>query len=187
MLSVNENITEKYKTATFGAGCFWCVEAIFGLLKGVIHVKSGYTGGHTPNPTYEEVCDGVTGHAEVVQITYDPNVISFENLLAVFWNIHNPTTLNQQGIDYGTQYRSAIFYHNDYQRKVALKSKQFFEDSDLWPHKYVTEISKLDVFYPAESYHDNFYSQNMEEFYCSQIITPKINKFKRIFTQWLKQ
>ncbi|CEN45576.1 Peptide methionine sulfoxide reductase MsrA [Capnocytophaga canimorsus] len=131
MLSVNENITEKYKTATFGAGCFWCVEAIFGLLKGVIHVKSGYTGGHTPNPTYEEVCDGVTGHAEVVQITYDPNVISFENLLAVFWNIHNPTTLNQQGIDYGTQYRSAIFYHNDYQRKAALKSKQFLRISDF--------------------------------------------------------
>jgi len=172
--------------ATLGAGCFWCVEAIFQNLDGVTSVVSGYSGGCVENPTYKEVCSGETGHAEVCQLTYDPNKISFEDLLEVFWSIHDPTTLNRQGADIGTQYRSAIFYHNDKQKESAEKLKKELNESGAFENEIVTEIVPAEKFYPAEDYHQNYFDENKSAPYCSFVIKPKLEKFKKAFNDKLK-
>lgn len=173
--------------ATFGAGCFWCTEAVFQRVKGVLKVESGYAGGTVPNPTYEAVCTGITGHAEVTQITYDPKIISFAELLEVFWKTHNPTTLNRQGADVGTQYRSAIFYHNNEQKELAEKYKHQLDEAKIWDAAIVTEISPFKKFYKAENYHQNYYNNNSSAPYCSFVITPKLEKFEKIFKDKLKK
>jgi peptide-methionine (S)-S-oxide reductase len=180
--TANSNID----TATFGAGCFWCVEAVFQRLNGVISVKSGYSGGSVKNPSYKEVCAGTTGHAEVAQITYDKTVVSFDELLEVFWKTHDPTTLNRQGNDFGTQYRSAVFYHNEEQKKLAEKYKEEINKSGAYPNPVITEISPLINFYPAEDYHQNYFNQNGSEGYCRYVIQPKVEKFEKIFKNKLK-
>jgi peptide-methionine (S)-S-oxide reductase len=177
------NLVEK---ATFGAGCFWCVEAVFQQLRGVQQVVSGYTGGKKANPTYKEICTGTTDHAEVAQITFNPQEISFETLLDIFWKTHDPTTLNRQGADTGTQYRSAIFYENETQKKMAEQSKQKMEASRFWPDPIVTEISPLQTFYPAESYHQNYFQENPGNPYCQQVLVPKLQKLKKMFSNKLK-
>ena len=176
----------KSEIATFGAGCFWCVEAVFQELNGVIQVESGYMGGKSPNPTYREVCSGTTGHAEVVQITYDPSVISYEELLEVLWTTHDPTTLNRQGADAGTQYRSAIFYHNDQQKQIAEQSKAQVAPS-IWNKTIVTEIVPAGAFYPAEAYHQDYYANNANAGYCQIVINPKIEKLRTKFKDKLKK
>ena len=178
-------MSAQIETATFGAGCFWCVEAIFQRLEGVQQVVSGYAGGVVENPTYQQVCSGVTGHAEVVQIAFAPEGISFDDLLHVFWCTHDPTTLNRQGADVGTQYRSAIFYHSDEQKATAESSKRETDASDLWPNPIVTEIVPLPVFYPAEIYHQNYFNLNPNQPYCQVVIHPKIRKFKQEFGEKL--
>ena len=167
--------------ATFGSGCFWCTEAFFQRLKGVYNVESGYTGGQLKNPTYREVCMGNTGHAEVIHFDYDPDQISFVELLEVFWKTHDPTTLNRQGNDVGTQYRSAIFYHTDAQRDEALAYKQKLDQAGIWPDPIVTEITPFDIFYPAEDYHKEYFNNNEDQPYCSFVINPKLAKFKEVF------
>ena len=162
--------------ATFGAGCFWCVEAVFQRLEGVQDVLPGYSGGDKDNPTYKEVCTGRTGHAEVAQITFDPTIISFDELLNMFWQSHDPTTLNRQGNDVGTQYRSAIFYHNEEQRSTAEKSKEKFDISGIFSNQIVTEITALDQFWLAEDYHNNYYENNPNQPYCRIVIKPKLDK-----------
>lgn len=174
-------------TATLGAGCFWCVEAVFQRLNGVKSVSSGYSGGTIKNPSYREVCMGVTGHAEVAQIVYDPKVVSFAEILEVFWKTHDPTTLNQQGADRGTQYRSAIFYHSEEQKQLAEKYKSELDKSGAYPAPIVTEISAFTVFYPAEDYHQNYYNQNGGESYCRYVIQPKVEKFEKVFKDKLKK
>jgi peptide-methionine (S)-S-oxide reductase len=173
-------------TATFGAGCFWCIEALFQNLKGVHNVEAGYSGGNVKNPTYTDVCTGTTGHAEVTRITFDLEIISFEQLLDVFWRTHDPTTLNRQGADVGTQYRSVIFYNNEEQRKIAGESKQSMGSSGLWKEPIVTEISPLEEFYKAEEYHQNYYSNNSNQRYCLAVKTPKLKKFFKEFKHLLK-
>jgi peptide-methionine (S)-S-oxide reductase len=173
------------ETATFGAGCFWCVEAVFQELKGVESVISGYTGGSVINPTYREIGYGNTGHAEVAQIKFDPNVISFEELLEVLWTTHDPTTLNRQGADAGTQYRSAIFYHDETQKKAAEKSKAEIAPQ-IWDDPIVTEIAAFGVFYIAEDYHQNYYALNPNQGYCRAVINPKLAKFRKKFADKLK-
>jgi peptide-methionine (S)-S-oxide reductase len=195
--SNNNTIMEKEKmenisgsnidTATFGAGCFWCVEAVFQRMNGVLSVKSGYSGGTVKNPSYKEVCTGSTGHAEVVQITYDKTKVSFDELLEVFWKTHDPTTLNRQGNDYGTQYRSVVFYHNDEQKKLAEKYKAEINKSGAYPGPIVTEISPFTAFYPAEDYHQNYYNENGSEPYCRFVIQPKVEKFEKIFKDKMKK
>lgn len=176
-----------YDTATFANGCFWCTEAIFADLKGVIKVTSGYTGGHVPNPTYEEVCKGTTGHAECLQIIYDPTQISFDELLEVFWGTHDPTTLNRQGADVGTQYRSAVFYHNEEQKTKAQGYKEALDKSGAFPDPIVTEITPFDVFYSAEDYHQNYFANNENKNpYCKIVIRPKVDKFRKVFKDKLK-
>ena len=172
--------------ATFGSGCFWCTEAVFQDLEGVSGVVSGYAGGHIKNPAYREVCEGRTGHAEVVQITYDPAVVSFDTLLEIFWKTHDPTTLNRQGNDVGTQYRSVVFYHDEEQRKVATEYKEQLNASGAFGDPVITEISPLDTFYPAEAYHQNYYKNNPEQGYCSFVVRPKVEKFKKAFGDRLK-
>ncbi len=172
--------------ATFGAGCFWCVEAVFQELKGVLKVESGYMGGAIPNPTYREVCTGTTGHAEVTRITFDPTVISYEELLEVLWTTHDPTTLNRQGADAGTQYRSAIFYHSEDQKSKAEKSKKDVATT-IWDSPIVTEIVPADTFYPAEEYHQDYYALNPNAGYCRAVISPKVAKVRATFTDKLKQ
>ena len=162
--------------ATFGAGCFWCVEAVFERLDGVKDVMPGYTGGHKNNPTYKEICTGMTGHAEVAQVTYDSKIITFNELLDMFWKSHDPTTRNRQGNDIGTQYRSAIFYHNDKQKLLAEESKLKVDNSRIFTNPIVTEITKLDKFWPAEDYHNNYYANNMDQPYCRIVIKPKLDK-----------
>ena len=179
-LVLSLNITDMEK-ATFGSGCFWCTEAMFQRLNGVSNVKSGYAGGSVENPTYEEVCKGETGHAEVIQFEYDPNLITYSELLEVFWKTHDPTTLNRQGNDVGTQYRSVVFYHDDRQKELAEEYKGKLEDSNIWPDPIVTEITALDTFYPAEAYHDDYFNQNGNQPYCSFVVAPKVEKFKKIF------
>ncbi len=174
-----------YEQATFGAGCFWCVEAIFQELRGVKAVVSGFSGGHIKNPAYREVIAGTTGHAEVVQITFDPEVISFEKLLMVFWSTHDPTTLNRQGADVGTQYRSAIFYHSEEQKEQALQSKAEVA-TQLWDDPIVTEVTAFDKFYEAEEYHQNYFALNPNQGYCRVVINPKLKKFRENFADWLK-
>jgi peptide-methionine (S)-S-oxide reductase len=175
------NMPQTYETATFGAGCFWCVEAIFQNLKGVHSVVSGYAGGTVEHPTYQQVCTGDTGHAEVIQITFDPAVITYEDLLDVFWRTHDPTTLNRQGADVGTQYRSVIFYHNARQKAIAEQSKRDIAASGVWRDPIVTEIVPLRNFYKAETYHQNYYRLNPNQPYCRFVIDPKIQKFKKDF------
>jgi len=174
-------------TATFGAGCFWCVEAIFQDLKGVEKVVSGYTGGHVENPTYKEVCTGNTGHAEVIQVFYNPEVISFKDLLEVFWQTHDPTTLNRQGNDVGTQYRSAIFYHSSEQKELAERYKKELDQSGAFSAPIVTEIVPFTRFYPAEDYHQNYFNLNQRQPYCSFVIKPKLDKFRKVFGEKLKK
>mgnify|MGYP003733557683 FL=1 len=163
--------------AVFGAGCFWCVEAIFLQLNGVNKVVSGYTGGHIENPTYEDICTGNSGHAEVCKITFDPKVVSFETLLKIFWENHDPTTLNKQGADIGTQYRSTIFYTTDEQKELSLKYKNELSENNVFNNPIVTEITKLNKFYIAEDYHQNYYNNNINRPYCMFIIKPKLDKF----------
>ena len=166
--------------ATFGAGCFWCVEAVFQRLEGVKDVVPGYCGGDKDNPTYKEVCTGMTGHAEVAQITFDPATISFDELLNMFWKSHDPTTRNRQGNDVGTQYRSAIFYHNEEQRSAAERSKENLDNSKIFSNQIVTEIITLDKFWPAEDYHNDYYNNNPNQPYCRIVIKPKLDKlFKK--------
>ncbi len=173
--------------ATFGAGCFWCVEAVFQNLKGVQQVISGYTGGQVDNPTYQQICTGTTGHAEVTQITFDPEIISFAELLYIFWRSHDPTTLNRQGADTGTQYRSAIFYHTKSQKTTAEQSKQETDDSALWATPVVTEISPAGTFYEAENYHQNYYRLNPNQPYCRMVIDPKMQKLKALLADKLQE
>ncbi len=172
--------------ATFGAGCFWCTEAVFQQLKGVKSVVSGYSGGKLKDPTYEQVSTGTTGHAEVVQVSFDPKVISYEELLKVFWATHDPTTLNRQGHDVGTQYRSAVFYHSDEQKKLAEKHKAELDESHEFDRPIVTEITRFDAFYPAEGYHQNYFNDNSRQPYCARTIRPKVNKVKKAFKDKLK-
>lgn len=182
----NTNDTTITDTITLGAGCFWCVEAIFDQLKGVEKVISGYAGGEIKNPSYKEVCTGRTGHAEVCQVIYNPKIISIEEILEVFWQTHDPTTLNKQGGDVGTQYRSAIFYHNNAQKQIAEAYKQQLESSNIFSNPIVTEITTFTNFYPAEDYHQDYFDLNGEQPYCSAIIKPKVEKFKKKFKDKLK-
>lgn len=182
----NKTNTSTIDTATLGAGCFWCVEAVFQQLKGVIKVTSGYSGGTVKNPAYREVCNGTTGHAEVCQITYDKSKIKFEELLEVFWKTHDPTTLNRQGADAGTQYRSAVFYHNAEQKELAEKYKAELNKSGAFENPIVTEITAYTNFYPAEDYHQNYFLQNGSEPYCRFVIQPKVEKFEKVFKSKMK-
>ena len=173
--------------ATFGSGCFWCSEAVFEMVKGVTAVESGYAGGTTENPTYEEVCRGSTGAAEVIQITYDPEIISYDELLEMFWKAHDPTTLNRQGNDVGTQYRSVILYHNDEQKKKAEDYKKILDESGAWNDQIVTEIAPYNNYTKAEDYHQNYYENNPNQGYCTIVIGPKIEKFEKVFKDKLKE
>jgi len=175
------------ETATFGTGCFWCTEAIFKELEGVISVMPGYSGGQTLNPTYKEVCSGGTGHAECTQIVYDPSKISYDELLEVFFKVHDPTSLNRQGNDVGTQYRSVIFYHNDEQKRLAEKYKTELDRSGAYDKPLVTQIAALEKFYPAENYHQDYYEYNKDKNpYCAVVIRPKLEKFRKVFGEKLK-
>jgi peptide-methionine (S)-S-oxide reductase len=176
----------KLDTATFGAGCFWCVEAVFQRLKGVERVISGYSGGSVVKPTYKQVCEGNTGHAEVCQIYYDPSVISYKELLEVFWKTHDPTTLNRQGNDVGTQYRSVVFYHSDEQKKLSEFYKAELDKSGIFSDPVLTEITPFSEFYPAEDYHQNYFDENGNQPYCSFVIRPKLEKFEKVFKEKLK-
>jgi len=179
-------MTKASETTTLASGCFWCTEAIFKRLKGVQSVISGYTGGTTPDPTYQQVCSGNTGHAEAIQVVFNPLEISFEKILEIFWRTHNPTTLNQQGYDHGTQVRSAIFYHTDQQKAAALYSKSQLEAENLYPDPIVTEISPVSEFYEAEVDHQNYYDQNQRVPYCNVVIDPKIHKLLKDYKQNIK-
>ena len=172
-------MTNQTEKATLGGGCFWCTEAVYLEVKGVSEVVSGYAGGSIENPTYEQICTGTTGHAEVIQITFDPNIISYEDILYIFWRTHDPTTLNRQGADKGTQYRSVIFYHDEMQKAIAEKSKAETDASGLWANPIVTEISPLPTFYPGEGYHQNYYRSNPNQPYCRVVIDPKMAKFRK--------
>ncbi|GET29131.1 peptide methionine sulfoxide reductase MsrA [Prolixibacter sp. SD074] len=182
----NMNEKAKYDTATFGTGCFWCTEAIFSELKGVKEAISGYSGGTVKNPSYREVCTGKTGHAECIQVIYNPKVISYPELLKVFWQTHDPTTLNRQGHDVGTQYRSVIFYHNEKQKEFAEGYKKKLNSAGIWDNPIVTEITKFEVFYPAEDYHQKYYENNSTQPYCRLVVTPKLEKFRKVFKDKLK-
>lgn len=172
--------------ATLAGGCFWCTEAVFKRLKGVVSVKSGYAASQVANPSYKQVCTGRTGAAEGIQITYDPTIISYETLLDIFWNTHDPTTLNRQGNDVGTQYRSAIYYHNGEQKRVALASKEALEKSGKYSKPVVTEITEFTNFYPAENYHDDYYDSNRLQGYCMVIIDPKVRKLLKMYSNEVK-
>ena len=173
--------------ATFGTGCFWCTEAVFQQLEGVTSVTSGYSGGHVENPTYEQVCDKKTGHAECLNIVYDPAKISFDELLKAFWYSHDPTTLNRQGNDVGPQYRSVIFYHSEEQRTTAEEYKKELDKSGAFNNPIVTEISPFEKFYPAEKYHQDYYNNNGAQSYCYYVIKPKVEKFQKVFAEKLKK
>ena len=178
---------KKFEVATLGAGCFWCVEAVFSRVKGVEKVESGYSGGKISNPTYKEVCSGLTGHAEVIQVTFDPEVISFAKILEIFFKTHDPTTLNRQGADMGTQYRSAIFFHSDEQKKVAQEVKDMLNRAKIWNDPIVTEISPFTKFYKAEDCHQDYFANNKNQPYCQMVITPKVGKFEKLFKDYLKE
>jgi peptide-methionine (S)-S-oxide reductase len=179
-------MTHPIETATFANGCFWCTEAVFQKLKGVEKVTSGYSGGHVKNPTYEQVCNKNTGHAEVIQIEFDPTQISFDELLEVFWKTHDPTTLNRQGNDVGPQYRSVVFYHNEEQKEKAEKYKKALDDNSVFDSPIVTAIEPFSVFYPAENYHNNYYQNNPSQPYCYYVIRPKVEKLEKVFGDKLK-
>lgn len=174
------------KEATFGAGCFWCIEACYKDLAGVIDVMPGYAGGHTDHPTYKDICTGTTGHAEVARVVYDPAVVSFEELLEVFWFVHDPTQLNRQGNDIGTQYRSVIFYHDEEQRQLSEAYKARLTAEQVWDRPIVTEIVPLTNFYPAEDYHKDYFELNPGNAYCQAVVRPKVEKFRKVFGQRLK-
>jgi peptide-methionine (S)-S-oxide reductase len=176
----------KLDTATLGAGCFWCVEAVFQQLKGVEKTISGYSGGKIKNPAYKEVCTGQTGHAEVIQVIFNPTIISFKELLEVFWQTHDPTTLNRQGADVGTQYRSVIYFHNNEQKEIAETLKNSLNSENIFGKPVVTEISAFTQFYPAEDYHQNYFLENGEQPYCQYVIVPKMEKFKKLFGNKIK-
>lgn len=178
---------KKLQKATFGSGCFWCTEAVFELVDGVSTVTSGYAGGNIKNPTYEEVCSEKSGHAEAVRLTFDPEVITYDELLEIFWKTHYPTTLNRQGNDAGTQYRSVIFYHSEEQKQLAKKYKSALDKSGAWEHPIVTEILPATEFYNAEDYHQDYYTNNPNQGYCAFIIAPKVEKFKEVFNDKLKE
>ncbi|MFN5148795.1 MAG: peptide-methionine (S)-S-oxide reductase MsrA [Flavobacteriia bacterium] len=175
------------REATLGAGCFWCIEACYKDLKGVVDVFPGYSGGMVDNPTYKSVCEGTTGHAEVARVVFDDSQVSFEEILEVFWFVHDPTQLNRQGNDIGTQYRSAVFYHDDEQRILAEKFKQRLTEESVWDRPIVTEISPLIHFYRAEDYHHNYFEQNPSNMYCQSVVRPKVEKFRRVFAERLKR
>lgn len=174
------------QTAILAGGCFWCLEAVFDDLKGVQSVESGYSGGHVPNPTYKQVCTGSTGHAEVVRVTFDPQVISYRDLLRVFFAIHDPTTLNRQGNDVGTQYRSAIFYLDEEQKRAAEEVIAELTAAQLWPNPIVTEVTPFDAFYMAEDYHQEYFANNPFQPYCMAVVAPKVAKFRKQFVDRLK-
>jgi peptide-methionine (S)-S-oxide reductase len=178
--------TDTLEIATLANGCFWCTEAVFQDLNGVSKVVSGYTGGQVKNPSYKEVCNGTTGHAEALQVYFDPRVVSFETILEVFWNTHDPTTLNRQGNDVGTQYRSGVFYMNEQQRVVAEAYKQQLDASKIFPGPIVTEITAFSNWYPAEDYHQNYFNDNPNQGYCAFVIRPKVDKFHKQFKDKLK-
>ena len=175
------------QTATLAGGCFWCLEAVFDEVKGVQGVESGYAGGQGANPSYRDVCTGMTGHAEVVQVHFDPNVVSYRDLLNVFFAIHDPTTLNRQGADVGTQYRSAIFYHDDEQKKIAEELIQELNGQQIWDRPIVTELTRLDKFYMAEEYHQEYFARNPYQPYCMAVVAPKVSKFRKHFLEMLKK
>ncbi len=175
------------EVATLAGGCFWCLEAVFDQLRGVEQVETGYSGGNVPNPSYRQVCTGTTGHAEVVQIAFDPQVISFRELLKVFFTIHDPTTLNRQGADVGTQYRSAIFYHSPEQKAIAEQVIAELNAAGIWDAPIVTEVTPFTAFYPAEEYHQEYYQQNPSQPYCQVVIAPKVAKFRKEYLAQLKQ
>jgi peptide-methionine (S)-S-oxide reductase len=181
-----ENSMARLDTITFGAGCFWCVEAIFEMIEGVEKVQSGYCNGQVENPTYKAVCTGTTGHAEVVQISYDPARVNVEMLLEAFWSSHDPTTLNRQGADAGTQYRSGVYFHTVEQQLLAEAYKAKLNEEKVFPNPVVTEIVAIDNFYPAENYHQDYFAENPEEGYCRMVIAPKVDKFKKVFEGKLK-
>jgi peptide-methionine (S)-S-oxide reductase len=185
----NEKIPAGVKTevATFGTGCFWCTEAVFQELKGVVKVYSGYMGGHVANPSYEEVCSGTTGHAECLQVFFDPEVLTYDELLEVFWESHDPTQLNRQGNDIGTQYRSAIFYHTEEQKEKAEHYKTQLDKEGAYPNPIVTEITPATTFYPAEDYHQDYYNNHGSQPYCYIVIRPKVEKFEKAFADKLKK
>lgn len=178
--------TKRTETATLAGGCFWCLEAVYELLDGVVSVKSGYAGGHVSNPTYEHVCTGATGHAEVVQVVFDPDVVSYEDLLDVFFTIHDPTTKDRQGNDVGTQYRSAIFYHDEAQRMAAYTKIAEIERLGIWRDGIVTELAPFETFYPAEDYHDEYFRRNPDNLYCQAVVAPKVAKFRKRHLDRLK-
>ena len=175
------------QTATLAGGCFWCLEAVFDDVKGVHGVESGYAGGTVPNPSYRAVCNGDTGHAEVVQVRFDPNVVSYRDLLNVFFAIHDPTTLNRQGADVGTQYRSAIFYHNDDQKMIAEELIESLNAQKIWDNPIVTQLAPLDKFYMAEDYHQEYFARNPYQPYCMAVVAPKVSKFRKHFLEMLKK
>lgn len=177
----------KTQLATLAGGCFWCMEAVFDDLNGVISVESGYTGGHIPNPTYRQVCSEVTGHAEAVQISFDPDVISYRDLLYIFFSVHDPTTLNRQGNDVGTSYRSAIFYHDDEQKATAEDVIHELTEQKLWSDPIVTEVTKFDKFYIAEDYHQEYFANNPDQPYCRVVVAPKVAKFRKHYYDRLKK
>lgn len=178
--------SQKYAKATLGGGCFWCLEAVFDQVQGVVSVESGYSGGTVRNPTYREVCSGYTGHAEVVQVTFDPTVISYRDLLDIFFDIHDPTTLNRQGADVGTQYRSVIFYHDAEQQAIAEDAIAELAAAKRWPNPIVTQVEPLQAFYVAEDYHQNYYENNKRQPYCRMVIAPKVKKLHKHFEPRLK-
>lgn len=178
---------ENLDTAVLAGGCFWCLDAVYRRMNGIVAVESGYSNGSVKNPTYKEVCTGTTGHAEVVSISYDTSITSYSDILEVFWRVHNPTTLNRQGNDVGTQYRSGIYYLNDEQKLIAEKSKSAVEESGLWDGKIVTEIEMLNNYYPAEDYHQDYYTNNPNNSYCVYVVGEKVEKFKKLFQDKLKK
>jgi peptide-methionine (S)-S-oxide reductase len=177
----------KYQTATLAGGCFWCLEAVFDELNGVHSVESGYTGGHVPDPTYHQVCDGGTGHAEAVQIMFDPAILSYHDLLTIFFTVHDPTTLNRQGSDVGTQYRSAIFHHDEEQKDIAGQVMREIEGAKIWDGSIVTTLTALEKFHPAEEYHQEYFANNRFQPYCQFVIVPKVTKFRQKFVERLKK
>lgn len=192
IITKSQNMTDntdnlKMDTATFGTGCFWCTEAIFQQVEGVSKVTSGYSGGKVENPTYKEVCTGTTGHAECLNIVYDPSKITFDELLEIFWQVHDPTTLNRQGNDIGTQYRSVVFFHNEEQKEKVEKYMAALNKSGAWDNPIVTTLEPFVKFYPAEAYHQNYYNDNKDQGYCQFVIRPKVEKFQKVFKNKLKK
>jgi peptide-methionine (S)-S-oxide reductase len=183
----NAGATLEREVATLGGGCFWCTEAVFDELRGVERVESGYSGGATANPTYQEVCSGTTGHAEVVRVTFDPRIISFKEILQVFFSVHDPTTLNRQGADVGTQYRSVIFYHDAEQRRVAEEVIRELDAQKIWDGPIVTEVAPFEAFYEAEDYHQEYFRLNASQPYCRMVVAPKVAKFRQYYREKLKR